>query len=342
MSNLLEWTIKDLCYCIDGMMMNLFDCILFIEGRRGLGKSTLAYKISTRVQAPFNPWKDIVYTRDDVIKSLAKKRRGIAFADELINVAYNRDFYEADQKVLLKALNMYRDHCNLFIGCVPSFVDLDKQMQKLCKIRITVLRRGIALIHMRVKTLFTDDPWDVDYNRKLERKWGKGRNPRYGQLTTVKGILRFSDITKEQRRIYEEVKEVKRNRVYAEYTEGEQEDNKKSILTRLYKLVVQRQLTRDEFNKFILLQGSSIKGIRIRLNEMLRENGIDQSLQHFLLSREEKSEEDRKKAGKKKAKKFLIMRPDGKDSEDKQNSGRRGDSVSYHNKTSREKSKFWN
>ena len=97
-----------MCDVIEGWIGNKFDGIIFIEGKRGLGKSTLAYKIATRLKTPiaFSPKRDIVYSRDDTLKHLATKKGGVIFSDEMINVAYNRDFYNEEQKVLLKALNM--------------------------------------------------------------------------------------------------------------------------------------------------------------------------------------------------------------------------------------------
>jgi len=111
----------------------------------------------------------------------------------MINVTYNRDFYVEDQKLLLKGLNMYRDSCNVFVGCIPRFIDLDVQLQRMCKIRITVVRRGIALIQTRRKAIYSTDPWDIRMNQKIEDKWSmKGtKNPRYSQLTTVRGIIKI-------------------------------------------------------------------------------------------------------------------------------------------------------
>lgn len=333
---LIRWRIKDLCDCIYLMLLEKFDCVIFIEGKRGLGKSTLGYKIALRSDADFNPKYDIAYTRDDVIKGLAKKRKGVILADEMINVAYNRDFYERDQKILLKALNMYRDHCNLFIGCIPSFVDLDKQIQRLCKIKITVLRRGVALIQLQTKSLYSGDPWDTDYNKKLEKKWR--RHPKYSQLSTVKGILLFNDLTKKQRILYERIKTEKRNRIYFDTSESNHTDFRTQMMNNLYVRIKKKKVTREEFNSIVLTMGESLTNVRARLNQRLRDEGFEDSLSKYLLSEKEVEVERKRKLGKKRSAKFQVISPD-------ERRGKKivveGESNPYHNNISKEKDDLW-
>jgi len=168
---LLVWTLKDIRECIEKMTSPdvKMDMICFIEGRRGLGKSTLGYKILSglKVSVPFKPKRDLVYSREDTLKHLASKINGIIFSDEMINVAYKRDFYQEDQKELLKAFDMYRDSRNVFIGCIPQFVDLDVKIQQVCKLRLTVVRRGLALVQMKMPTIYSMDPWDIKNNQRI-------------------------------------------------------------------------------------------------------------------------------------------------------------------------------
>ena len=74
---------------------------------------------------------------------LLNNKRAIEAGDLVSELVIH--LYENEQKTLLKALNMYRDSCNVFIGCIPKFVELDKQIQRLCKIRITIL--FVILLH---------------------------------------------------------------------------------------------------------------------------------------------------------------------------------------------------
>ena len=118
------WKVHDIVNIMNQCQENQFDVIFFIEGKRGLGKSTLGWKLSRRAGSKFVPAEDLCYSRKEVIKQLAHKKRRIIFADEMINVGFKRDFYESDQKVLIKGLNMYRDSFNIFITglAVSTFI----------------------------------------------------------------------------------------------------------------------------------------------------------------------------------------------------------------------------
>jgi len=213
---ILRWSLQNVCDMIKDRRNNKFDAIVFIDGVRGIGKSTLAYEICSRVKGAgyFNPKKDIVYSQKDVMEELSRRENDILFVDEAINVAYNRDFYSENQKDLIKMLNMYRDRCNLYIGCIPNFYNLDKQIQRLCCMRITVLRRGVAIIHLPKPAMFNNDVWDTDSNKKEEIKWNKfNMKPRYAKLSTFAGMLTFNDLTVKQRETYEQVKNEKRSHI---------------------------------------------------------------------------------------------------------------------------------
>ena len=285
------------------MMDNDFDCIIFIEGKRGVGKSTLGQKIAYKSKTQFKPKRDLAFTRDNVIRLLGEKRKGIIFGDELINVAYNRDFWDQDQKTLIKALNMYRDRCNLFIGCIPFFVDLDKQMQKLCKIRITVLRRGYALLQFQTKTLYSNDPWDVNNNRKIENKFRAGKM-KYSKFSTVKGIVKFNDLTPNQKRLYIDIKEEKRNQVFEQYA-GEIEES--NPITKLYDRVKLKQVSRQALELHCQILGLKIKTIRTQLNNMLKDEGLPGTLQEYVLDEKAILLSKIKEKSSKKSKKFELM-----------------------------------
>jgi len=285
------WTIKALCESLDRMQDNDFDCILFLEGGTGIGKSTLADHIARRIKAPYNIKTDLVYTREDTIKALTNKIKGVVVSDEMVNVAYNRDFFEQEQKVLIKALNMYRDSNNIFIGCIPNFADLDKQMKRLCKIRITVIRRGVALIHLKVKSLFTNDPWDTDANKKIERKWKRGKSPQYGKLSTVKGILYFSDMSEPRKKLYKAIKAEKRNKVYEEYHELQPKDKITEIYDNLFERVKEKNMTKPMLEDYARISGVSIKTMMNQLNLMLRNAGLVGTLKNYLITTNKKKQE---------------------------------------------------
>jgi len=293
------WTIKDIIEVIIGCINNKFDIIIFIDGNRGLGKSTLMYKIASRldkIPIPFNPQRDIVYTREDTIKHLATKKGGVICSDELINVAYNRDFYEQQQKILLKALNFYRDSCNVFIGCIPRFRELDTQIQRLCKIRITIIKRGLAVVQTKVQSIYVNDVWDIRGNEKIESKWAsKGmRNPRYVQLSTCRGILRFNDITPMQREEYERIKEEKRNRVFGKFQDDTLLGNPE---LKFYNTLIENlkagKLNPESFEVLAKINNITPSRMRFRVNEILKEAGDSKRWRDYCMTTDKKARRDK-------------------------------------------------
>ena len=155
----------------------------------------------------FIPKRDLIYSQPAMMNFLTSWYR-IAIPDEMINITFNRDFYSEDQKNIIKMINMYRDHSNLFIACVPNFQTLDNQIKNLCKIRISVVRRGVAIIQTPNKTIYGRDKWDQMSNEKIEREWlQRGvKNPSYSKLTTVRGIMHFYPLSRKDEAVYQQVK----------------------------------------------------------------------------------------------------------------------------------------
>lgn len=260
--------------------------------------STLAYRLVSplKVPMPFHPKRDIVFTREDVLKHISTKKGGIIWADELINVGYLRDFYIEEQKLLLKALNMFRDSTNVFVGCIPKFVELDKQLQRLCKIRITVVRRGIALIQTQLHNIYIPDGWDIRNNQKIESKWGmhRGKNPRYSQLTTIKGLVKFPDLSPHQRQEYEAIKEEKRNRIFGDYQDVTLLGNPEKIFYQnLLEQVKTEKITPSILETIATINNKKPNEIRRKLNLMLKEEGNKLRLKDYIIDKEKKLRRDK-------------------------------------------------
>jgi len=296
---LLVWTLKDLRECIEIMTSDevKMDFICFIEGKRGLGKSTLGYKILSplKIELPFRPKRDLVYTREDTIKHLANKINGCIFSDEMINVAYKRDFYLEDQKELLKGFDMYRDSRNVFIGCIPQFIDLDVKMQQVCKLRLTVVRRGIALVQMKMPTIYSADPWDIKNNQRIEGKWALKNisKPKYGQLTTVRGILRFGDLHPDSRKLYDTIKAEKRSHVFAKYQSEEFHKDPEHIwITNLYNEIKIGKMTKEQMVMLCRISGKKYSSVRNQINHKLREDNNPRTFKDYCVSEVQKRKRD--------------------------------------------------
>lgn len=232
--------LKHLAIAIVKMLLNKFDCVIVVEGNRGLGKSTLTWKIAKEVRRMMriiinatggenSPYKNyyefkplmqmkhperyrfIEYKRDGIL-NFFDKWHTTCIADEMVTSAFNRDFWNEDQKNLIKVMNMYRDRCNLFMMCIPQFQVLDNQIKNLTKIRISVIKRGLAVVQSPNQTIHSRDKWDASVNEKIEREWlMEGRKPRYTRLTTFRGFIKFSPLSEKEQDIYDTIKNYERN-----------------------------------------------------------------------------------------------------------------------------------
>jgi hypothetical protein len=195
-----------------------YDVNILVDGPRGNGKSTFMYKLFAQL-GDFIPERDIVFSREDLIERMRLKY-GLIMQDEMINAAHNREFYNKEQLQLIKMLNMYRDNYNITAGAVPFFYDLDPQVRKFYAVRVTIVDRGKAILQKPGKSLFSNDPWETDLNKKIEltmRRTKKGKNMvNFRKLTTFWGTLEFGALSKKQEARYHKIKERKRNKMMGE------------------------------------------------------------------------------------------------------------------------------
>lgn len=265
-----KWTINDIVEVIEGCINNKYDFVCFVEGKRGTGKSTLIYKIADRLEKRgilrFIPKHSIVYSRDDTLRLLATKERWVVFSDEMINVTYKRDFYQEQQKQIIKGLNMYRDSCNAFLGAVPLFKNLDGDMRELCKMKLSVIRRGMAFVY--VQHNFTDI-LDSQQKDKKRKKW-QLKNELKIEPTKKVGMVLFKDITKKQRKTYESIKKYKRGSVFNE--QANLIDPMENWYNKIYETVVSGKLNTQSFQVIVDMAGKKSSTVQSRLAQMLRDN----------------------------------------------------------------------
>lgn len=287
-----NWSLEKLSQMIMQMILNKFDCFIVIEGNRGLGKSTLGWKLIRKCHHhEFNPYKDLLYKQDEVLRFFAERWYSSGIADEMINVSFNRDFYSTGQKDLIKMMNMNRDHCNLFIACVPQFSALDTQIKSLCKIRITVVQRGRAIIHTQNKSIFSSDKWDMKNNERVERQWSQTKiktTPKYSQLSTFRGVVNFRKLNQKEQKLYDKIKREKRNEIW----EIAQEKNgvewgkpkiKVSPTDFIYKLVQSGKLNHTNFDDYCLALDIRPMSMREMVRKRLRDDGVKEKLSEVLL-----------------------------------------------------------
>lgn len=289
------FSLKQLRNMIQGRRDNDFDVIMIVDGGTGKGKSTLVYQILKTIKG-FKLKKHTYYDRDLILNAIENEEKTIIWADEMINIAHNRSFFEPDQIELVRKLNMYRDSNNLYVGCIPEFSRVDSQLLTLCHIRLTVIRRGCALIQMPKNSLYSRDPWDIKNNAKIESKWTiKGGNkPRYAELSTSVGYVMFGDLTEKQKKEYKENKRKKRQEAFNKANKIVVESDPNTIFYKnLLEQVKSRTLTPVMFAKMCQLGGKKMRTVQIHINELLKAEGINESYKDFVNSNNNLSKKDK-------------------------------------------------
>lgn len=283
------WSIKDIIEILQKRQKNEFDGNLAVSGNRGDGKTTFIGKIFFRLPK-FNPWKQQVYQREDILKLLKYHKLGQCWDDEAINSGYKRDFHNKAQQEQIKILTNYRDNFNIFASAIPNFFSLDKDLRDLYFLHIHIIERGIAIVHMPLQgKLYSQDRWDAKYNAKVETNWSKKMQknpdfkPPYHRLTTFRGYLYFNDLTTKQKALVQEVKRVKRAKRYE--SEGER-DSEVPFIEKIYKRVIEKKLTKDFLLQLCLMEGKKYSSITSSLNIMLKDNGHSETLNHFFVKEE--------------------------------------------------------
>lgn len=283
----IKWSISEIKEIIVGRQKNEFDSNIAVSGDRGNGKSTMINKLFYRFKN-FEPWKHQVYTREKVISLLKYSQYSLCWDDEAINTGYKRNFQEKGQQELIKILTAYRDNFNVFASAIPNFFSLDKDLRDLYFLHIHVIERGIAVLHMPLQgRLYSQDRWDAKYNATIESSWSKRMQkdtdfrPPYHKLTTFKGYLFFNDATEQQKKLYKEIKRVKRNESFLT-DEEKLKSQEVSFLDKLYILLIEGKLTREGIRQMCLLEGKKDSSVNASLNRILKDKGESKTIKDFL------------------------------------------------------------
>ena len=280
------FTISDIAKLVRERIALRKDCIIFWTGVRGSGKSTGCLRLCKKIGTfevkhldelhkvkKFSMKRDMIYTREDAINFMTNRHYSIQMIDELINIAYNREFAQTDQQSFIKALNQYRSHFNIISACMPFFYDLDPDLRNLCWMRIEVIRRGLAVIHTPNDSSYGNDPWDTDYNRKIERKWRKpdgSIKAKYHQLTTFRGYLIYNALKPEQEKRYEEVRNEKRA-LANKYLSNQIPEKQMSVYDNLVKMALDGKLTQDLLENVCNINNLNYLQARSHINRKLKE-----------------------------------------------------------------------
>ncbi|MEM4260854.1 MAG: hypothetical protein QXG00_06460 [Candidatus Woesearchaeota archaeon] len=282
----LVWNIKDLAEIGKRAREQKFDFIICFTGPRGLGKSTIAYKLGLKLG--MKPRRDIVYSREDLLKAVCGWNRTI-MADEMINTAYKREFHNVDQIELVKRLNMNRDHKNILIMSIPNFWDLDKPLRDMVKIRIDIIRRGVGIVHTQLKSNYLNDQWDMKNNQKIELSWSKSARmkPRYHKLTTFKGFIKFGPLSPSMELKYQKIKDLKRARLSEDYVEEDEDKKKKEqfFYENLNEMIENGIINKETLTKIAEQKGRTYENLKNSINRFRRKRKMKGGISQVFYSK---------------------------------------------------------
>lgn len=280
------WSMKDLATCIRERQKNEYDANIMVDGPRGNGKSTFIFKLFNAIGG-FKPQQDIVFSRDDVMEGLKDKRFGLIMADEMINSAHNREFFSGDQKELIRMLNMYRDNHNVLAGAVPFFYDIDPQVRKFIKMRVTVVSRGVAIVQFARNSMYSNDPWETDVNKKIEMRWvnamrrGKNTKPNFKLLTTFAGYVYYGALTPKQEELYKTIKRQKRQEMM-EAKDPEEQEKENTAYEKLYNWMINGNVNEEMINSFALFKGIKPESVKMNLSLMHKERTGSPTISNYI------------------------------------------------------------
>jgi hypothetical protein len=286
------FSITDIAKIIQARQENEFDSNIGICGDRGDGKSTLGSKIFYKIKR-FNPWTHQVYSQDNVIKLLRSQVKGKCFDDEAINSGYKRDFQDRGQKQLIKILTNYRDNFNTYVGALPNFFSLDKDLRDLIFMVLHVIERGLAVVHLPLQgRMYSQDRWDAKNNAKIEQAWHNKLKQNlnfkipYHKLSTFAGYLYFTDLFPKQKELYKEVKRVKRAGAHSDSAEEAKEETLKE---RIYKALTEGKLTQEGLMQFCLMHGKKYSSVCSTLNIMLKDRGTGKTMKQYFSEKQKEN-----------------------------------------------------
>lgn len=173
------------------------DSVIGVSGIEGAGKSTLSIQILRRVLGDecdsdriFNVERNIAYTRDEVDKKLRTlpQMSGLII-DEGGRSLYRRDWMKAGNVALIKLFQQLRFMNQAIFINIPPFFSLDKDIRdKRIWLWLHVTTRGEAMLFLRDKNVFEEDPWHLKQNQKIIKRSYKG--PKDGEEALQLGYMK--------------------------------------------------------------------------------------------------------------------------------------------------------
>ena len=274
-----------------------WDIIIFISGLTGTGKSSFGVRFLNHFPA-FNMKEHLTFSRAKTIDLIINQKKSLIWNDEMIDAGYRRHFFQPEQITLISTLTKYRNNQNVFVGCIPNFHSLDKELIKLCSLHINIPERGRAILHCPLTgKMFSDDPFDIKLNTFLENKWSekKLKKPAFKiphhRYSTYIGEIRFSKLSEKQEGYYEMLKDTKRAEASKEADGNGEQNQETSFYDKIIPLIKEGKMTEDTLRSLCLFNNKNFTSTKTRINQLLRDKGL-QSLNNYLNKPTVQTQED--------------------------------------------------
>lgn len=284
MQKVIIWTIKEIAEKIKERIANRYDANIIVTGGTGKGKSTLIYQFFEEFD-DFKIKDKLTYDRTEMISLIRDYKNSYCWADEMISAGFKRNFFEREQISLISTLTQYRSNFNVFVGAVPVFWTLDKELLKLFCLHIHVISRGVAVVHLPMQSrMFQDDPWDVKTNQKLEAQWSKKtqKNPNYkpplNKYTTFYGYIFFGPLSEHKEQYYEKLKEERR----AKANGVEKEEVKEDFFKKVLASIKEKKLDEQGLLQLCIFNDKKLSSVKTRLRQILQDEGSKETLGDLL------------------------------------------------------------
>ena len=150
------------------------DLLIAITGDEGVGKSTLAVRLSYWIDKNFTLENNVSFypNPNKIVDDYSKlKKKSVFLLDEAVRVALKYDWAGKLQQSLLKMYTTERWQCKCTIMCIPRIWDLAPYFRDhRTKIWIHVDRRGHASIYQKDNDKDNrDDPWHNEEAKKAKK-----------------------------------------------------------------------------------------------------------------------------------------------------------------------------
>jgi len=161
---------------INQRLNNDYDLVVAITGEEGVGKSTLAIQLGSKIDKDFDLVKNMAYLPDekeieDKFHSLQPKQCFVV--DEAIRAFYKLRWMDKFQ-IRLNQMYMterWQNKCTFLL--IPRFTDLNEAFRNhRVNIWIHVIDRGVGLVFKKIsENIFSTDPWKMKENDRLLDKY---------------------------------------------------------------------------------------------------------------------------------------------------------------------------